>query len=322
MSATTKLGVAVPFVLALAAGGAFQTHRRLLEAEKEKRVLAQRALMGSEELVWTLEGLCLKDALRVLGREDAKKIAEGASSPEAAQRVETRLREYLRIRRSSDVWKAAERAFVTMTDGSRDATNEAAIKTGLRPVDILSEWMTVDGVLDARLMDKVWNDRASLKASLGGVVDTFFPEGTTAPDPARGVTVRHREDTWIELDVFGGLVKEECSPVAGAAAEGGRVNVRWTSNYNFLRAFVHGEAHPKTEDEETLVPTEEGYGVDYKSELAEYLEGVAKRPWATLLCQKGALVAADALDAGSEAGGTRAPEEKKPDEEKKPETPR
>ena len=256
-------------------------------AAKERPLLATRALMLSEELVWTLEGECLKDAVRVLAEPDARAIATSAEGIEGgASRIEKRLREYLRVRRNAKVWINAEKAFVTMTPESRRATNDAAITAGLRPVDILAEWMTTEGATDLHLMTKVYDDRKNLRQSLGSVVDTFFAEGAAAPSAEKGVKVVSRTDDKIVVDLFGGTVIEECLPGKAEVLSDDKVKLTWKSNYSFLRDVVRGKKPGETTDD-TLVKSDEGFGVEYQDYIAEFLKGPDKQPWATTLCTKG-----------------------------------
>ncbi len=300
---------------------------------KNAPALACAALMDSEEQVWTLEGKCLEDAHLIFERPSAKKIAAGtddtefvagtaaaesatpaARSPEEAARIEKRLRDFLRIRRSKEIWKAAERAFITMTPGSRAATTEAAMKAGLRPVDILAEWMTCEGATDLYLMSKVWGDQKSLKESVGAVVDTFFDPGAPAPAAAKGVKVVEKTGDRVVVSLFGAKVIEEIIPGKAVLADEGKVKVTWKSNYNYLRDVVR-KKKPEELLEETLVRTDEGYGVQYSDWIGEFLAGADKQPWATILCTKGALALGEHLAArAGEASADEKPEEKKPDE--------
>ena len=321
MKSSGKVGLLVlglALVVGAGLGARFYFQRLIVRAEVGQ-VAARRALMESEELVWTLEGECLKDAQRIFAQPEAKAIAASATGPEDAARVETRLRQYLRIRRLAPVWKATERAFLTMTNESRAATNEAAFKAGLRPVDILAEWMTFEGAIDFALMTNVYDNREALRKTDGAVVDTFFAATAPAPQTAKGVRVVEHKDDRIVIDLFGARVIEECIPgrTAEAATQTTSVKISWKSNYNFLRELVGGKK-PEVVLEETLVQTDEGYGVEYRDLIAEYLAGGDKQPWATILCSKGALAVGALLGEKSEAApekGEKAPDkgEKAPD---------
>lgn len=311
MSLGAKVGVGLALVAL--AGGAFGVkHWKELVARAEAaQVEASRALMQSEELVWTLEGECLKDAQRVLAMPDAKQIAASAGpGAEERERVERRLRQFLRIRRNPKVWKATERAFLTMTNESRAATNAAAIKAGLRPVDILSEWMTWEGASDLVLMTNVFEDREKLRGANGAVLETLLGPNPSAPEVGKGVRVVEHTDERVVVDLFGAHVVEEwVKGKAVAVSSDGKAKITWKSNYNFLRELVRG-GKPEAVLEETLVPTDEGFGVEYRDWIAEYLAGGDKLPWATVLCLKGP------LEAGSLKG-----EKEEPGKGEKPEKP-
>lgn len=282
----------------------------------ERQVVASRALMFSEELVWTLEGECLKDAERVLSEPNAKKIptqTEGEGVENSARKVETRLREYLRVRRGANIWKLAERAFITMTPASRDATNKAAVASGLRPVDILAEWMTCEGATDLYLMTKVHADRAALRQQVGPIVDTFFAEGSPAPAADKGVKVISRTDDKIVVDLFGGKVIEEWVQGKAEVIGDDKVKLTWKSNYSFLREVAKGGKPGETMDD-TLVKSDEGYGVEYQDIIAEFLKGADKQHWATTLCTKGVGALGDLL---ANAKGGDEKEEPKKEEHKK-----
>src|SRR6185369_1555310 len=124
----------------------------------------------------------------------------------------------LRIRRAKEVWKAAERAFITMTPASREATNVAAIKAGLRPVDILAEWMTCEGATDLYLMSKVWGDQKAMREKVGPVLDTFFEANAPEPSADKGVKVLTVDDEKVVVSLFGAKVIEECLPGKAEAA--------------------------------------------------------------------------------------------------------
>jgi hypothetical protein len=310
MGTGARIGIFVVVAAVAGAGAGVRAYFRMLDVAKERQVVAKAALMASEKLVWTLEGECLKDAVRILSEPNAKKIATTAEGVEGgAEKVESRLREYLRVRRGEEVWKAAEKAFITLTPDSRKATNEAAVKAGLRPVDILAEWFTCDGATDLYLMAKVARERKALKEKLGAVVDTFFPEGAEPPSAEKGVKVVEQTDERIVVDLFGGKVVEECLPGPVTITGDDKATVRWKSNYNFLKAHVTGKkAEPETED--TLVKSDDGFGVDYTKDVAEFLEGAGKKPWATVLCTKGVAALGEFLNGKDEKTDDKKDEKK------------
>lgn len=291
----SKIGVGLFVLIFAGAGLGIRAYFKARSQAVARAGMARGALMYSEELVWTLEGECLKDAERVLSEANAKKIATAPEGAEGgADRVETRLREYLRVRRDSRIWRAAERAFITMTPESRKATEEAAFKAGLRPVDILSEWMTCEGATDLYLMTKVHEDRAKLRASVGAVIDTFFAADAPVPSADKGVKVVTRTDDKIVVDLFGAKVMEECLPTEVEMLGEGKAKVRWKSNYNFLRDVVRGKK-PEAEIEETLVKSDDGFGVEYQDWIGEFLAGADKQPWATTLVNKGVMALGEML---------------------------
>jgi hypothetical protein len=260
---------------------------RAVERAKAEQAEACRALVHSEVVIWNLEGACLKDALRILAQPEARKIAETAGVSRDPRRVEARLRQYLRLRRPPELWEETEQAFVTFTPDSRAATTEVAMQASLRPVDIMAEWLTFEGAVDLYLMEKLYSDRQSLPPSVKPVADTFFEPGAPPPGGERGVRIVSTRDDGIVIDLFGAKVSEEwvrCRPLEIMAA--GQAKVPWKSNYNYFRDAIRGLT-PEDVPDFTLVRSDEGFGVDYRSWIAEYRAGGDSHPWATVMCLKG-----------------------------------
>ena len=128
MSNGPKIDVALFVVVLAGAGVAIRGYFKIRDEAGARQVVARGALMLSEELVWTLEGECLKDAERILSEANAKKIATTAEGAEGGgARIETRLREYLRVRRDEKIWRAAERAFITGSEDVMDVVERMTV---------------------------------------------------------------------------------------------------------------------------------------------------------------------------------------------------
>ena len=154
--------------------------------------------------------------------------------------------------------------------------------------------MTCEGSTDLYLMTRVHGDRQKLRASVGAVIDTFFATDAPAPSADKGVKVVSRTDDKIVVDLFGAKVIEECLPTNVEMLGEGKAKVRWKSNYNFLRDVVRGKK-PEAEIEETLVKSDDGFGVEYRDWIGEFLAGGDKQPWATTLCTKGVMALGEML---------------------------
>jgi hypothetical protein len=130
-------------------------------------------------------------------------------------------------------------------------------------------------------------------------VETFFADGAPAPSADKGVKVVSRTDDKIVVDLFGGKVIEETVAGKGEIVSDDKVKITWKSNYAFLRDAVRGKKPAETADE-TLVKSDDGYGVEYQEWIAEFLKGADKKPWATTLATKG-VAGLGALLAGGKA---------------------
>jgi hypothetical protein len=275
---------------------------RLVAQARADQAEACRALVESEVVIWPLEGACFEDALRILSRPEAHRIAAGLAGVRDPERIEKRLREYLRIRRAPGIWDQAKRAFATFTLDSRAATNEIAIEAGLRPVDIMVEWMTYEGAVDLYLMDKLWTERAALPEGSKDLPAGFFPLESPRPAGARGISIREAGSDCVVIDLFGATVREEWVRARGVALmPQGEAKVPWASNYNYYRDVIRDKNSASEVLDFVLVRSDDGFGVDYREWMAEYKAGGERVPWATLLATQGALAVGATVEKKGEA---------------------
>jgi S1-C subfamily serine protease len=253
------------------------------------------ALMASERLVWTLEGGALKEAQMIVDSQSDKGLPRVGGPPVDADRREADLRTLLRSHRSESTILAA-RSFVNACNNrSREWLSETAGKLGIRPEDLVVEWLTYEGALDLGMMTRIWNEQGNFKGESAKIVASILDGVTEPPALAKGVEIESTTRERVVIRLFGAKVVEELLQEEPRIAERTTL-VRWRSNYDYIRKVLRGES-PKLIIDDALERDGDHYGVDFMDWFQEYFDGGHRQPWATRLVDDSALgVASSARD--------------------------
>jgi S1-C subfamily serine protease len=269
--------------------------RRAITALVNQHEKPGAALISSERLVWTLEGGALKEAQMILDSQVASKQAKAGDSTIDADRRETDLRSLLRSHRSESTILTA-RSFVSACNNrSRKWLSETADKLGIRPEDLVVEWLTYEGALDLGMITRIWNEQGNFKGESAKIVASILNGVTETPALAKGVEIESANNERIVVKLFGVNVIEELVQDQPKSGEESPL-VQWKSNYDYIRTILKGDS-PKLVIDETLERDGDHYGVDYMDLFQEYWQGGHRQPWATRLVDASAIgVASSARD--------------------------